>query len=171
MPQACDEFCPVAESCLGRYDAANGQRQAAHDELQEFYAHEHRAQLDDLIEGFAILSGQLTADEAEQRQRQREASDATDFTGQRQRLRRALAVTDAQLAQATGAIFALSEAKSTCPGPHLSLLGKLAMTAAVLRSGQKPDEPSHAPLLNRFGRCSSAAAKAALRSTDDAVLP
>jgi hypothetical protein len=149
----------------------NAQRYSLHIQ-QEFLEEAARlAQEADVAEGLAILSGELTAEESDDFRTQFNAAmqiDPDELPAQRADVADQLATTESKLPQATAGFARFQEAQAACPGPKLSLIGKIALSIDNFRFRKLGPElrrdESHPYFLSRYARCSSKAAKAALRS-------
>jgi hypothetical protein len=94
--------------------------------------------------------------------------DTDDLPSERAKVERRLSATQEALALANPAFARFHEAQAACPGPKLSLIGKIALSIDNFRFRKLGPElrrdESHPYFLSRYARCSSKAAKAALRS-------
>lgn len=165
--------CPVAQECTSTVDALGGLRHSLlHQQALLQEAAEH-AQAADLAEGLAILAGELTAEQSEELRREHRKAMANDpnlvnteeLPARRAEAAERLAAVEIDLDQANGGLSRLREAQIKCPGPKLSLLGRFALRTNRFRFHGLPVlDSSEAGIRNRYSRCSSRAAKAALRS-------
>lgn len=133
----CELYCPVVADCADRFDAVS----------------EHQG---------TLLAKVAQLEERKETLMEADTVELKEAALTHTRLMADMALGEGDIIQAAHGMVVLGEAKNTCSGPRLNLLGKLTMTFMTIRHWQRPSESEKLHVLSRRAKCSSHAAKTAL---------
>lgn len=159
MSDNCEQYCPAYGTCIEAFDASSAIRESL---LKQ------RQSMDD-IPGLADAIGRIQgyasqADMTDEEIDALKAKHRAQMAATEEKLEHRIAQNETALASAARSLMEADTAQTTCPGPKLSFLGKVAVGLRAIRQRRRPTDEDRSVTLEYFAKCSSAAAKAAMHS-------